>query len=229
MRDAILLEVAADSTESAAREADVEPATLVAGRYELIRKLATGGMGVVWAAKDRHWDRTVALKLVQHSPSERRRFRREARAAGRLHSDHVVCVFDVGEHADELCFIVMELLHGSDLGQVLRDAGCISAQRAAAIGIQICKGLAVAHANGVIHRDLKPGNVHVATRWDGTDHVKILDFGVARLTYDPEVSTFRAEDWSERLATWRRSKRVVTVRSTTVSTSTRSARCSIAQ
>ncbi|HZU74116.1 MAG TPA: Stk1 family PASTA domain-containing Ser/Thr kinase [Acidimicrobiales bacterium] len=150
-------------------------------RYELVRRLARGGMAEVYLGRDLSLDRPVALKVL--SPELSRddafveRFRREAQAAANLSHPNVVSVYDWGE-AEGSYFIVMEHVSGPTLSSVIRSDGPLSAERAAKLGADIAAALAFAHRQGVIHRDVKPGNVLIA----GDDHVKVTDFGIARAT-----------------------------------------------
>lgn len=156
---------------------------VVAGKYTLERELARGGMGAVWIAYDGHLHRKVALKLMSPdhlaSQTARRRFEREAMAIAQLRSPHVVQVFDYGVE-DGAPFIVMELLEGEDLEVRLGRVGRMTTAAVASILTQAAKGLAAAHALGIIHRDVKPGNLFLA-RHDTEETLKILDFGVAAL------------------------------------------------
>ena len=164
---------------------ELEPGMLV-GRYRLQRRIATGGMGSVWVAGDERLEREVAIKVLPRmlvtDPSAERRFEREARAMGRLRHPNVVTVFDVGSadpgSGEQLPFLVMELLEGTSLDRILAE-GPLPPERAVEIFSQVAEALAAAHAAGIVHRDLKPSNIMVAD--DG--HVKVLDFGLARLTH----------------------------------------------
>ncbi len=153
-------------------------------RFRLDRKLARGGMGSVWAARDERLDREVALKLLPHilvnEPSAERRFEREALAMARLQHPNVVTIFDIGTFdpgvGEELPYLVMELVRGRSLNEMVVD-GPIPPRLAARIVEQVALALAAAHGAGVIHRDLKPSNVMVGD----AGHVTVLDFGLARL------------------------------------------------
>jgi serine/threonine-protein kinase len=148
-------------------------------------------MGSVWLAEDIKLTRAVALKLMTSELSDRgdmrARFEREALAAAQLRSVHVVQIFDYGMEND-VPYIVMEYLRGESLAQRLRRTGRMSIGQACAVIIQMCKGLRVAHEAGLIHRDLKPGNIFLALR-DDVEVVKILDFGVVKA-----VDTFSTAD-----------------------------------
>jgi serine/threonine-protein kinase len=146
------------------------------GRFELVRELGRGGFGVVWEARDRELGRTVALKAVRPGAREALREERllqEAEAAARLSHPNIVTLFDVGrtEHGP---FLVLELLRGQSLARRL-DQGPVPLREALAIASEVAKGLACAHAAGVVHRDLTPGNIFLCA--DG--QVKVLDLGMA--------------------------------------------------
>ncbi|MGW5248772.1 protein kinase domain-containing protein [Streptomyces sp. NPDC004129] len=159
---------------------------LIAGRYELNTTIGRGAMGEVWRAYDQMLGRPVAVKvlLAQNSdPTADSRFRLEAQTAGRLHHPHVVGVLDFGEHDGRL-FLVMEFVDGDSLSRVLADDGPLPAERVARIAAQAAAGLAVAHQQGIVHRDIKPGNLLLDA--DGT--LKIGDFGIARFMDDPSAA-----------------------------------------
>src|SRR5947208_13553337 len=148
-------------------------------RYEIVRRIARGGMAEVFLARDLLLDRPVALKILFPELSTDRsfveRFRREAQAAANLSHPNIVSVYDWGEE-DGTYFIVMEYVDGRTLSAVLREEGPLLPDRAAGIGSEVAAALAFAHRNGVIHRDVKPGNVIITL--DGM--VKVTDFGIAR-------------------------------------------------
>src|SRR5271154_3906135 len=131
-------------------------------RYELIHLIARGGMAEVYRAHDRLLDRPVALKVLFSELSVDRsfveRFRREAQRAANLSNPNIVPVFDWGEDSGTY-FIVMEFVDGRPLSSVLRESGPLSAQQTATIGANVAAALAFAHRHGVVHRDVKPGNV----------------------------------------------------------------------
>ncbi|HEX2053803.1 MAG TPA: serine/threonine-protein kinase [Actinomycetota bacterium] len=152
---------------------------LIAGRYELGDLVASGGMGHVYAARDVKLDRAVAIKFLRPDmaaqPDIRARFEAEARAAGRLSHPHVVGVFDTDEDEGRP-FIVMELLSGRTLLDEAA-AGPFSEERTREVGLQILSALGASHGQGILHRDLKPGNVLLSH--DGS--IKVADFGVAKM------------------------------------------------
>ncbi|MFF4957848.1 protein kinase [Streptomyces sp. NPDC001222] len=159
---------------------------LIAGRYELNTTIGRGAMGEVWRAYDQMLGRPVAVKvlLAQNSdPTADSRFRLEAQTAGRLHHPHVVGVLDFGEHDGRL-FLVMEFVDGDSLSRVLADDGPLPAERVARIAAQAAAGLAVAHQQGIVHRDIKPGNLLL----DADGSLKIGDFGIARFMDDPSAA-----------------------------------------
>ncbi len=152
--------------------------TRVAGRYELVRPLGHGAMATVDLAHDVELDRPVALKRLAENLARdedlQRRFLREARLAARLAHPNVVRVFDVGEDGGRP-FIAMEYVEGETLAELMARRGRLPAGEAATLGMQMCAGLAAAHAAGLVHRDVKPQNLLLGT--DGV--LKLGDFGVA--------------------------------------------------
>ena len=154
--------------------------TRLAGRYELDEVIGRGGMSTVYRATDAVLDRIVAVKvlsaaLAEGDPVWVARFKREARAAASLTHPGVATVYDTGVE-DGTRFIVMECVPGNSLATILHTEAPLDPARAARIGAQVADALSAAHAAGIVHRDIKPGNVMVAP--DGT--VKVLDFGIAR-------------------------------------------------
>lgn len=156
---------------------------LIAGRYRLSESIGRGGMGEVWRAYDETLARHVAVKLLlpqDSDPTAASRFRLEAQTAARIDHPNVVGVWDFGEYENRL-FLVMELVEGDSLARLLTRSGALPAARVARIAAQAAAGLAAAHRQGIVHRDIKPGNLLLDT--DGT--VKIGDFGIARFLDDP--------------------------------------------
>ena len=153
--------------------------TRLLDRYHLEERIAAGGMGTVWAAQDERLGRRVAVKMLKDDlagdPRFVERFRREARAVAALGHPNIANVFDYGEDHGKH-FIVMELVEGRDLARLLREEGPMNSGRAVSIAAQACEALGHAHLAGVIHRDVKPGNVMVGD----DDRVKVTDFGIAR-------------------------------------------------
>jgi serine/threonine-protein kinase len=154
-------------------------APIFGGRYQIRRRIARGGMAEVFLAHDRMLDRPVALKVLfqelSTDPNFVERFRREAQAAANLSHPNIVSIYDWGEE-NGTYFIVMELIDGRPLSTLLKSEGTLLADRAADIGAAVASALAFAHKNGVVHRDVKPGNVLI----DSAGNVKVADFGIAR-------------------------------------------------
>jgi eukaryotic-like serine/threonine-protein kinase len=148
-------------------------------------------MGVVWRARDERLERVVAIKQLLPQPGlseeqrqdARRRALREARIAARLHHPNAIVVFDVAEHDADPC-LVMEYMAASSLSATLAGRGSLPASEVAAIGSQIASALAAAHASGIVHRDVKPGNILI----DGEGVAKITDFGIAKAVGDVTVT-----------------------------------------
>src|SRR5437879_1644996 len=150
--------------------------TVFNGRYELHRRLARGGMADVFLARDQLLDRPVAVKVLFPEFATDRsfveRFRREAQSAANLNHPNIVAVFDWGEEQGTY-FIVMEYVEGRSLADILRSEGPFHPTRAAEIASDIAAALASAHRNGVIHRDIKPGNAHASPN----GQAKVAHFG----------------------------------------------------
>ena len=160
------------------------------GRYKILGELGRGAMGVVYRAEDPALDRTVALKTIILSDDAEgrqdyhKRFAQEARAAGKLTHPNIVTTFDFGEEGD-LAYMAMELLEGTDLRMRLKE-GALPTAEAVDIAVQIADGLGFAHERGVVHRDIKPGNIMLLERGGA----KIMDFGIARMrSADHKTST----------------------------------------
>jgi serine/threonine-protein kinase len=163
--------------------------TTIAGRYRIERRLGVGGMSTVQLAFDQRLERYVALKLLaEHLADDATfvsRFRREALAAARLVHPNIVQVFDFGfDERQHQHFIVMEHVSGHSCAELLRDRGHLDVEQAVEIVSQACRGLDYAHRNGVVHRDVKPGNLLVSD----TDVVKLADFGIARATDQSSIT-----------------------------------------
>lgn len=160
-----------------------EPGAIVGGRYRLEELLGSGGMGSVWRARHIELDTSVAVKLMSpellSSEHSEKRFRREAQAAARLKSPHIVKVFDFGTF-DGQPYLAMELLEGEDLAGRLAAQGSLAPAEALRVVDAVAKALEVAHAAGIVHRDLKPANIFVE-RVGSDEVVKVLDFGIAKL------------------------------------------------
>ena len=159
---------------------------LLAGKYRVERVLGQGGMGVVVAAQHLTLRQTVAVKLLLPEAMERHdsveRFLREGRAAVSIQSEHIARVLDVGTLDSGQPFMVMEYLVGSDLGDLLKSSGRLAIPDAVDYLLQACEAIAEAHMLGIVHRDLKPANIFVTRRADGSALVKVLDFGLSKVT-----------------------------------------------
>jgi eukaryotic-like serine/threonine-protein kinase len=163
------------------------PGTLVGGKYRVDRMIGRGGMGAVFSATNTAIGKRVALKFLgreaSRDPAATLRFQREAQAAGVIESEHIVHVFDAGTSPDGLPFLVMELLSGEDLRARLHRDGPLPIGDAVRIACEVLRALVRAHAAGIVHRDLKPDNVFLCRRDDGSDFVKIVDFGISKLAH----------------------------------------------
>ena len=159
------------------------PGTLVSGRYRIISRLGGGGMGEVYRADDLSLGQSVALKFLPEAlsrdPDAIRRFRNEIRVARQVSHPNVCRVHDVGEYEGQI-FLSMEYVDGEDLASLLRRIGRLPEDKALEIARKLCAGLAAAHDKGVLHRDLKPGNVML----DGRGQVLLTDFGLAGLAHE---------------------------------------------
>ncbi len=162
-----------------------EVGDLVANKYQIESIIGRGGMGVVFGARHVQLRERVAIKVLLVGTSSRgaftSRFLREAQVAAQLRNEHIARVADVGTLTDGTPFMVMEFVEGNDLQEVLRRDGKLPVDRAVEYIVQACEGLAEAHANGVVHRDLKPPNLFLTQRTDGSELIKILDFGISKL------------------------------------------------
>ncbi len=161
--------------------------TTLAGAYHIVERIGSGGMALVYRARQIAVGRDVAVKVVREStgralgPVLVERFRREALVTSRLSHPNTVRLIDFGEDRHGRLYLVLELLRGRPLVDLLAEEGALPPARAAHIGAQICRALADAHEQGVVHRDLKPENVFVGDYQGEKDVVKVMDFGLARL------------------------------------------------
>lgn len=154
-------------------------------KYRVERLIGEGGTGIVLSATHVQLEQRVAIKFLRRaleSDELRTRFEREARAMGKIESDHVVLVLDAGALDDGAPYMVMEYLEGRDLARVLKEDGPLPVEDAVDCMLQVCEALQQAHAAGVVHRDLKPANLFL-TRRDDDDavHVKVVDFGISKI------------------------------------------------
>jgi len=157
---------------------------VLSGKYELVGLLGAGGMGTVWQARSFALDIDVAIKVLHREPDDQvavERLRREAQATARLEHPAIVRVFDFGQTVLGEPFLVMELVRGESLASWLAARGRVPAEQAVQMLLPIAAGLAAAHAQGVIHRDVKPENILVSPGADGGAVLKIVDFGIAKL------------------------------------------------
>jgi len=192
-RDATLIDppISSDTPSFVARipdavgTIDAREARILAGRYCLGKSLGTGGYGTVFDAYDERLQKRVAIKILAPAlasdPESLVRFEREAIAASRVRHDGIVSVTDFELDPGGTSFIVMEKLDGMDLADVLKEAGRIEPLRALSIVAQIADALASAHNAGVLHRDLKPGNIFLAATSRDNETVKIIDFGISKI------------------------------------------------
>src|SRR5882762_646210 len=173
---------------AAAAESDtLDIGTVLAGRYELLKLIGQGGMGAVYKARDKELDRVVALKLIRpelaKNPEVLRRFKQELILARQVTHKNVIRIFDLGQ-SDGIKFITMDFVEGQDLRSLLLEKSKLPPDQAARIMLQICRALEAAHAEGVIHRDLKPQNIML----DASGRILVMDFGIARSAYLPGMT-----------------------------------------
>jgi serine/threonine-protein kinase len=176
------------ATASSAPAVDPLLGRVINGRFKILSVVARGGMGKVYRAEQAPLGRVVALKVLnpnysgENDPEFHKRFFLEASIVARLSHSNTVTLYDYGQTDDGVYFMAMELLEGRTLHRRLRDEGPVDAARALHITLQICRSLREAHGLGVIHRDLKPANIFLLHRDDDRDFVKVLDFGLVKLT-----------------------------------------------
>lgn len=161
-----------------------KPGELIGGKYEVDGIIGIGGMGVVLGGTHLHLQQPVAIKVLLpefvKNQDIRGRFLREARSAARLRSDHVTRIYDVGALDNGLPFMVMERLEGINLADALQEHGPFEVQSAVGYVLQACEAVAEAHAAGIVHRDLKPANLYLANKPNGSQVIKVLDFGISK-------------------------------------------------
>ncbi len=163
---------------------------LIGGRYRLIAPLGEGGMATLWRAVDEQLDREVAVKLLRPQfgadPGFTARFKQEARSAGQLAHPNIVSVYDYGtDPVDAAQFIVMQLVDGEDLAAILRDRGRLSINDAVRVAAEVASALEAAHRRGIVHRDVKPGNILIT---EDDRSVKVTDFGIARAVSEASMT-----------------------------------------
>ncbi len=163
-----------------------EEGDLVGGRFRVVEHLGTGGFGTVYKAIQENIGREVALKFltpgVAEDPINVERFRREAYHVSQLRHPNTITLYDYGQTEDGLFYMVMELLEGVSLADTVEKEGALSLSRSAHIFIKVLKSLSEAHQSGLAHRDLKPENIYLCEMFGEQDYVKVLDFGVAKMT-----------------------------------------------
>jgi serine/threonine-protein kinase len=175
-------------------DASVDPfiGRVVSERYRILRKLGEGGMGIVYLAEHIVIEKKVALKVLSDDLAKKgdlvTRFMQEAKAASRIGHENIVDITDFGQTDSGSVFIAMEYLEGADLATVIREQGPLPFARAQSIMNQICRGLGAAHSKGIIHRDMKPENIFLIEREGRADFVKILDFGIAKMSSMDEAN-----------------------------------------
>lgn len=181
----------ADEQPQGRRDSAVGPTDPLVGttlydRYKVLRRVGEGGMGIVYEAEHVLIEKRVALKVLKDDFSSRpdvvERFRQEAKSASRIGHEHIVDISDFGETPSGQSYFVMEFLEGQDLATVLGREGTLEPGRAVEIALQCCRALGAAHDKGIVHRDMKPENIFMVRRDDGRDFVKIVDFGIAKMT-----------------------------------------------
>jgi serine/threonine-protein kinase len=157
---------------------------VLADRYHIMKKLGEGGMGQVYLAEHVKMGRRSAIKVMNpsmvHDPEAVARFNREAANASRISDAHVCAIYDFGETPEGLIYLAMEFIEGEPLTELIRQEGALPVSRAADIAIQVAAALQAAHDLGIVHRDLKPDNIMLARGRDGSDAVKVVDFGLAK-------------------------------------------------
>ncbi|WP_437539149.1 serine/threonine-protein kinase [Sorangium sp. So ce726] len=168
-------------------ETTIAPGDVLLGKYRVESVLGRGAMGLVVAARHLALDERVAIKVLLpkyvRDPEILQRFLREGRAAVRVRSQHVVRVADVGTLESGAPYMVMDHLEGRDLAAVLAESGRLAVPVAIELVLQVCEALAEAHAQGIVHRDVKPSNLFVTRNADGSPCVKVLDFGISKMTH----------------------------------------------
>jgi eukaryotic-like serine/threonine-protein kinase len=162
------------------------PGTLVAGRYEVVGRLASGAMGDVYRVEHATLRKPLALKVLKlelsRDPQFVERFQREAIATTRIGQQNIIEVFDFGQLPDGPFYFVMEYLDGETLAALVHQHGGMPVHRVLKLGLQVARALAASHEQGVVHRDVKPDNIMVLERPGDPDFVKVLDFGIAKVT-----------------------------------------------
>lgn len=174
----------AESMRPRSENDDPIPPGTTFGRYTIVRRIGVGGMGAVYEATHNHLKKRVAIKtlhpMMASNPEISARFLREGESASKIRHPHVVDIYDVGT-TDGITYLVMEYLDGQDLGALLKTHGTLSPQRVTDIMLPVAAALLAAHEEGVVHRDLKPGNIFLAKSRHGEAAPKVLDFGISKI------------------------------------------------
>ncbi len=176
-----------DQNDTMIERVDPLLGTVLDGKYRLDLRLASGGFGAIYRASHVETDVELAVKVVHarlaSDPGIVARFKREGEALTALRSPHTITAYELGETPEGVLYIAMELLRGVNLYQRFRDDGPLPWRRMVAIALGVCRSLSEAHALGVVHRDLKPTNIHLEPRGAEGDFVKVLDFGIAKILH----------------------------------------------
>ncbi|WP_437967095.1 protein kinase [Sorangium sp. So ce260] len=188
--------MAGEAMRSGMAGLEMAPGNVLAGKYRVERVLGQGGMGLVVGAWHLHLDEPVAIKVLRDELAQNQaiidRFLREARAAAKIKSRHVVRVTDADRLPSGAPYLVMEWLSGSDLASIVEREGPMDTPRAVRHVLEACEALGEAHALGIVHRDLKPSNLFAARQADGSTCTKILDFGISKLLGEELTGTGNA-------------------------------------
>ena len=157
---------------------------VIADRYQVLSTLGEGGMGRVYLAEHVRMGRKCAVKVISpalaRTPAAVARFNREAANASQINHPNVVQVYDFGEGPNQTLYLAMEFVEGETMSKLVRREGALSVRRAATLTKQVADALTAAHRRGIVHRDLKPDNILVTLEYDGTECVKVVDFGIAK-------------------------------------------------
>src|SRR5579885_1772624 len=165
------------------------PKTVLKEKYEFLTVLGAGGAGVIYKARQHPLGRLVAVKMIHShlmSPTAVRRFHKEAKTISSLAHPNIISVYDFGISEENQPFMVMDYVEGTVLSEFLKQVGVLPQELVKNIAVQLCEGLSHAHMRGVLHRDLKPGNIMLVQMDNGQQLVKILDFGLAKIVFDEE-------------------------------------------
>lgn len=183
--NAAMVAAAGEEEQVESKALDLAAAENLGERYEVLEQLGEGGMGAVYKVRDKELGKTFAVKMLRPQLVEdgtaRKRFEQEAQAASNLTHANLVAVYDYGMGTKGSPYIVMDYLDGKSLGDILQKQGYLDVPRAVDIFVQCAEAIAHAHRKGVIHRDIKPNNIIVEANPNGTDFVKIVDFGIAKI------------------------------------------------